>query len=212
MTEQLASGRTSRLADIRVLVACAPGATRTAITNRLRADGAELAPDEASAEIDALVVDTGDPHRGSLLATTDEEWDAIVDRGLLAPCRLAVGKLARLRRSKHGGSITVTCASAAAWPVPSLGAESAVQRALLMLVQMLAVEAGPHGVRVNAICVSRGDGPVHAPLAGEPSPSDLSAAVAYFVSPDSAFCNGSILVLDGGRSAAVRADTSRDVV
>jgi NAD(P)-dependent dehydrogenase (short-subunit alcohol dehydrogenase family) len=91
-----------------------------------------------------------------------------------------------------------------------------------MLVQTLAVEAGPHAIRVNAICPGdtapgmathvggrdeSGDPASWTlpPLARVGTGADVAAAVAYFASPDGAFCNGSILLVDGGMRASIRA-------
>ena len=41
---------------------------------------------------------------------------------------------------------------AGVWGETAIGAYSVSKRAVNMLVQTLAVEAGPHGIRVNAIC------------------------------------------------------------
>ena len=90
-----------------------------------------------------------------------------------------------------------------------------------MLVQTLAVEAGPAGIRVNAVCpgdtapgmathvdgrAATGDtsGWALPPLARVGTGADVAAAVA-FSSPDGAFCNGSLLLVDGGMRASLRA-------
>ena len=111
---------------------------------------------------------------------------------------------------------------AGVWPEVSIGAYSVSKRALVMLAQMLGMEAGPHGIRVNAVCpgdtepgmASYAGGRVEPggaggwalpPLGRVGTPEDVAGAVAFFVSADSAFCNGSVLLVDGGMRAAVRA-------
>jgi meso-butanediol dehydrogenase/(S,S)-butanediol dehydrogenase/diacetyl reductase len=91
-----------------------------------------------------------------------------------------------------------------------------------MFVQALAVEAGPVGIRVNAVCpgdtapgmathvegrVETGDtsGWALPPLARVGTGADVAAAVGFFSSPDGAFCNGSLLLVDGGMRASLRA-------
>jgi NAD(P)-dependent dehydrogenase (short-subunit alcohol dehydrogenase family) len=37
------------------------------------------------------------------------------------------------------------------------------------------------------------------------TPGDVAGAVAFFVSPDGAFCNGSVLLVDGGMRSAQHA-------
>ena len=43
------------------------------------------------------------------------------------------------------------------------------------------------------------------PLARVGTGPDVAGAVAFFASPDGAFCNGSILLIDGGMRASLRA-------
>jgi len=43
------------------------------------------------------------------------------------------------------------------------------------------------------------------PLARVGTGRDVAAAVAFFASPDGAFCNGSLLLVDGGMRASLRA-------
>ena len=43
------------------------------------------------------------------------------------------------------------------------------------------------------------------PLARVGTGADVAGAVAFFASPDGAFCSGSILLVDGGMRASLRA-------
>jgi NAD(P)-dependent dehydrogenase (short-subunit alcohol dehydrogenase family) len=43
------------------------------------------------------------------------------------------------------------------------------------------------------------------PLGRVGTAEDVAAAVGFFVSPDGAFCNGSVLLVDGGMRAALHA-------
>ena len=55
-------------------------------------------------------------------------------------------------RAAGGGSIVAISSDAGVWAEAAIGAYSVSKRALNMLVQMLAMEAGPDGIRVNAVC------------------------------------------------------------
>ena len=91
-----------------------------------------------------------------------------------------------------------------------------------MLVNALAVEAGPHGIRVNAVCpgdtapgmvthvAGRGEAPdpgswTLPPLARVGTGADVAGAVTFFTSSDGSFCNGVTLLVDGGMRASMRA-------
>ena len=108
------------------------------------------------------------------------------------------------------------------WPEVPIGAYSVSKRCLNMLVQMLGMEAGKDGIRVNAVCPGDTAPGMVTTVAGREefgdtagwllppagrigTGADVAGAVAFFVSPDSTFCNGAILLVDGGMRAAVRA-------
>jgi NAD(P)-dependent dehydrogenase (short-subunit alcohol dehydrogenase family) len=171
--------------------------------------------------LDALVANAGVLHDGPLAETSDEAWDAVLETNLVGPYLYAVACLAELRAA-GGGSITMISSDAGIWGETTIGAYSVSKRALNMLVHVLAVEAGPSGIRVNAVCP--GDtAPGMATLVGgrtEPggvsswvlpplgrvgTGADVAAAVMFFASPEGAFCNGSILLVDGGMRASLRA-------
>ena len=170
--------------------------------------------------LDALVLNAGVLHDAPLSGTTDEAWDAVMETNLLGPYLYAVACLPLLRDSENA-SITAISSDAGVWGETSIGAYSVSKRALNMLVQTLAVEAGPAGIRVNAVCpgdtapgmathvdgrAATGDtsGWALPPLARVGTGADVAAAVA-FASPDGAFCNGSLLLVDGGMRASLRA-------
>ena len=170
--------------------------------------------------LDAVVLNAGVLHEAPLSETPDEAWDTVLETNLLGPYRYAVACLPELRRA-GGGSIVVISSDAGVWPETAIGAYSVSKRALNWLTQMLAVEAGPSGIRVNAVCpgdtapgmVTRVDGRatptdvstwLTPPIGRIGTAEDMAAAVAFFVSPDGSFCNGSILLVDGGMRASVR--------
>jgi len=178
--------------------------------------------------LDALVANAGVLHDALLSETTDEAWDAVLETNLVGYVLYAVACLPHLRAA-GGGSITMISSDAGVWGETAIGAYSVSKRAVNMLVQTLAVEAGPHAIRVNAICPGdtapgmathvggrdeSGDPASWTlpPLARVGTGADVAAAVAYFASPDGAFCNGSILLVDGGMRASIRASAAARAV
>jgi NAD(P)-dependent dehydrogenase (short-subunit alcohol dehydrogenase family) len=174
--------------------------------------------------LDTLVANAGVLHTGELSETTDEAWDAVLDTNVVGYFRCAIACLPHLRAA-GGGSITMISSDAGVWGETAIAAYSVSKRAVNMLVQALAVEAGPHGIRVNAICP--GDtAPGMATLidgrdeSGDPSTwllpplarvgtgADIAGAATFFASADGGFCNGSILLVDGGMRAALRASAA----
>src|SRR5207248_596824 len=84
-----------------------------------------------------------------LSETTDEAWDAVLETNLVGYSLYAVACLPHLRAA-GGGSITMISSDAGVWGETEIGAYSVSQRAVVMLVQTLAGQAGPHGTRVDA--------------------------------------------------------------
>jgi NAD(P)-dependent dehydrogenase (short-subunit alcohol dehydrogenase family) len=173
--------------------------------------------------LDALVANAGVLHEAPLSETTDEAWDTVLDTNLVGYYLYAVACLPHLRAA-GGGSITMISSDAGVWGETAIGAYSVSKRAVNMLVQTLAVEAGPHRIRVNAVCPgdtapgmatyvagrSEASDPASwtlPPLARVGTGADIASAVTFFASTDGAFCNGSILLVDGGMRAALRASS-----
>jgi meso-butanediol dehydrogenase/(S,S)-butanediol dehydrogenase/diacetyl reductase len=174
--------------------------------------------------LDALVANAGVLHEAALSETTDDAWDAVLGTNLVGYYLYAVACLPHLRAA-GGGSITMISSDAGVWGETSIAAYSVAKRAVNMLVQTLAVEAGPHGVRVNAVCPGdtapgmasyvggrdESSDPaswILPPLARVGTGEDVAGAVTFFTSADGAFCNGSILLVDGGMRASQRASSA----
>ncbi|MDQ3995058.1 MAG: SDR family oxidoreductase [Actinomycetota bacterium] len=171
--------------------------------------------------LDAAVLNAGILHTAPLSETSDDEWDAVMETNLVAPYRYAVACLPALRAA-GGGSITLVSSDAGVWPEVAIGAYSVSKRALIWLGQMLACEGGPAGVRANVVCpgdtapgmATFVDGRTEPggtsdwllpPLGRVGTAGDAGAAVAFYVSADSAFCSGSVLLVDGGMRASLQA-------
>ncbi len=178
---------------------------------------------EALGGLDLLVLNAGIIHAAPLAETTDEAWDSLVETNLIAPYRYAREALPLLREA-GGGSIVVISSDAGVWAAPEVAAYSVTKRALNSLVQMLAIEAGPAGVRVNAICpgatapgmvtTTAGrddeldtDTWLRPPVGRVGRGEDVAGAVAFLASEDAAFVNGVLLPVEGGMRAGYFAGT-----
>ncbi len=172
--------------------------------------------------LDAVVTNAGVLHEAELSQTTDEAWDTVLGTNLVGYFLYAVACLPHLRAS-GGGSITMISSDAGVWGETAIAAYSVSKRAVNLLAQTLGVEAGPSGIRVNAVCpgdtapgmatyVGARDESADPgtwtlpPLARVGTGTDVAGAVTFFASDDGSFCNGSILLVDGGMRAAQRAN------
>jgi NAD(P)-dependent dehydrogenase (short-subunit alcohol dehydrogenase family) len=176
--------------------------------------------------LDVVVLNAAVNHDAPLSETADEDWDAILETNLVAPYRYAVACLQRLREA-GGGSLIAVSSDAGVWAEVDIGAYSVSKRALNWLVQMLAVEAGPAGIRVNAVCPGDIAPGMRSTTSGEartgdttswPFPplrrlgraQDVASVVSFLASDDSAFVTGALLLADGGMRASLHAAVARD--
>jgi NAD(P)-dependent dehydrogenase (short-subunit alcohol dehydrogenase family) len=123
---------------------------------------------------------------------------------------------AAARHMRDGGRVVNISSRAAVTPMPGSGHYSAAKAAVNSLTQTFAKELGPR-IRVN--CIMPGAVPteimmtalrltdadlanlerrLRLPMGRLGTPSDLGAAVLYFVSPASSWVTGQILAVDGG--------------
>lgn len=127
---------------------------------------------------------------------------------------------ARRMAPRGQGNIVNISSQAADQPMPDLSVYAMTKAALNMLTRSLALEHGPHGIRVNAVAPGfiatpmtmkpgLGDA-VHeeraalfaqrSPLGIIGAPSDIAYAMLYLVSDASRFVTGQVLRVNGGAS------------
>lgn len=141
---------------------------------------------------------------------------------------LAVNVRATWLGIKHGvphlvatrGNFVATASVAGLIGSAGLGPYTASKHAVLGLVKTAAVEYGPLGVRVNAVCPGPIENRMMRSIEAQASPEapaavhegfahliplgrygtneEIAAAIAFLASPDASYCSGSALVVDGG--------------
>ncbi|MEU3912813.1 SDR family NAD(P)-dependent oxidoreductase [Streptomyces sp. NPDC029721] len=205
------------LAETTALITKA-GGTATAhpldVTDRaaLRAAVAAAGPLDITAAIAGVM------HTSSVLDTTDEDLDRVLDinfKGVLRTCQEAVRAMIAAGRP---GSVVTMASGAVDAAQPGLLCYSAAKAAVVQLTKTLATESGPHGIRVNAVAPGWIRTPMtarHTPEAQEQTeaamvrmaplrrvgePEDIAHAVLYLASDASSFMTGQILRPNGGVS------------
>lgn len=173
--------------------------------------------------IDILINNAGIGWREPFLEITPSHWDHMIAvnlRGMF----LVAQAVARVLVDQGGGGVIVNMSS-----TNGLGGEAdyahynASKGGVLLLTKTMAVELGPYGIRVNALCpgfietplneaISAGLGGKgfaeayagdHIPLGRTGRPSEVAAAYAFLASDDASFVTGAELVIDGGQLAVM---------
>ncbi|MER6450178.1 SDR family NAD(P)-dependent oxidoreductase [Streptomyces venezuelae] len=205
------------LAETAALVAKAGGAAtvhRLDVTDRTALRAAVT----AAGPLDIAAAVAGVMHTSSVLETADEDLDRILDinfKGVLRTCQEAARSMIAAGRP---GSIVTMASGAVDAAQPGLLCYSAAKAAIVQLTKTLATEAGPHGIRVNAVA----PGWIRTPMTGRHGPGvqeqteaamirmsplrrvgepeDIARAVLYLASDASSFMTGQILRPNGGVS------------
>ncbi|MFE5679554.1 SDR family NAD(P)-dependent oxidoreductase [Streptomyces erythrochromogenes] len=172
----------------------------------------------AAGPLDIAAAIAGIMHTSSVLETSDEDLDRVLDinfKGVLRTCQEAARSMIAAGRP---GSIVTMASGAVDAAQPGLLCYSAAKAAVVQLTKTLATETGPHGIRVNAVApgwirtpMTGRHGPEvqeqteaamvrMSPLRRVGEPEDIAQAVLYLASDASSFMTGQILRPNGGVS------------
>jgi 3-oxoacyl-[acyl-carrier protein] reductase len=133
--------------------------------------------------------------------------------GTMLCCQAA---LPHMKRRRSGVIINMGSVSATL-PYARGGAYAATKAAVVQLTKVLALEAGPHGVRAN--CISAGSivhrhdpgtsAPSYIPMGRFGRPDDVSSLVLFLASDEASYINGTEIIVDGGATAGRERRSSR---
>lgn len=187
--------------------------TRSADVNRM----VERAVGEFG-RIDILLNNAGVTSPKTVLELTDEDWHRIMDTSATGAfyCARAV---APVMMSQREGSIISMGSILSARGMAKRTAYSAAKAAVMNFTRALALELGPHGIRVNAIAPTvivtdlnrelvRTQPQLYqavldrTPLGRLGEPEDIAGALVFLASPAARFITGQTLFVDGGYTAA----------
>ena len=166
---------------------------------------------------DIFVNNAGTNRPKPFVEVTAEDFDTVMDLNVRAAFFAAQAVVRRMLEAGQSGSIinmssqmghvggarrTIYCAS---------------KHALEGLTKAMAVELGPHGIRVNTLCPTFIETPMTKPFFEDPvfrdsvvskiklgrigQVQDLTGAIVFLASDASALMTGSALVVDGGWTA-----------
>lgn len=173
--------------------------------------------------IDVLINNAGTGWREPFLEITPSHWDHMITvnlRGMF----LVAQAVARVLVDQGGGGVIINMSS-----TNGLGGEAdyahynASKGGVLLLTKTMAVELGPYGIRVNALCPGFIETPLnaaisadlggkdfadayaggHIPLGRAGQPAEVAAVYAFLASDDASFMTGAEVVIDGGQLAVM---------
>jgi NAD(P)-dependent dehydrogenase (short-subunit alcohol dehydrogenase family) len=186
-----------------------------------RSDDCERAVAEtvgAFGRVDVLFNNAGVYVANDTIGCSEEEWDAQVDTSLKGA--FLMSKFALPHMVAQGSGSIVNCSSG--WGL--VGGEQAVaycaaKGGMVVMTKAMALDHGPQGIRVNAVCPGDTDTPMERedaktqglswdeyvrraieglPIPRMASPDEVARAVLFLASDESSFVTGAALPVDGG--------------
>ncbi|EXJ66157.1 uncharacterized protein A1O5_10773 [Cladophialophora psammophila CBS 110553] len=148
---------------------------------------------------------------GSLVNQANEEWDFILSINLTG---LMYCVRAQLRVMKSGSSIVNASSIVGLVGRPGMCAYAVSKHGVAGLTKTAAKEAGPSGIRVNAVAPGSIETPMlqrvfdteavgdrafsTAPLGRNGKPEEVAKLFAFLLSDDSSYISGGVYLIDGG--------------
>lgn len=174
---------------------------------------------EQFGKLDILVNNAGIIINKPVIDMTLEDWNKIIAvnaTGYFLFCREAMREMVP---AKSGAIINVgsyACFQA----FPTIAAYAASKGAVAQLTRTLALEAIPHGIRVNAVGSGnvvtnilneiKDDGPAFleehgqsAPIGRAAKPNEIAEVIAFLASDKASFLVGAVVMADGGMSVVI---------
>ena len=171
---------------------------------------------ESLDRLDVLVNNAGTNRPQPFLDVTDEVLDGMLDLNVRAAFRVA-RSAARVMMRRGGGSIVNMSSQMGHVGSPQRTVYCMTKHGIEGLTKAMAVELGPHGIRVNTVSPTFIETPLTRPFLDDPkfvefvtgmiamkrlgTVDEVAAAVLYLASPASGIVTGTSLRVDGGWTA-----------
>jgi NAD(P)-dependent dehydrogenase (short-subunit alcohol dehydrogenase family) len=171
--------------------------------------------------LDVLANNAGVAWREPFLEITTQHWDEMVAVNLRGMFVMAQEVARSMVARGRGGSIVNMASTNALGGEASYAHYNATKGAVLQLTRTMAVELGPVGIRVNALCPGYIETPLNEqiaadlpgfaddyaraniPLGRAGTADEVASAYAFLASDDASFITGTAFVVDGGQLAVM---------
>ena len=171
--------------------------------------------------LDGALLSVGGPPPGGVEQVTDEQWRSSFETVFLGPLRLARAVVDAT--TTEGSSILFVLSTSVRAPIAGLAISNGLRPGLAMAAKTLADEAGPRGVRVNALlpgrvdtdrvrelddatgrpASTRRDWEARIPLRRYGQPAEFGRVAAFVLSPAASYLTGAVIPVDGGLTRAL---------
>ncbi len=217
-TVVLSDAHQRRLGEAADELAALAGSTPLSLVCDVTVEGqVQALVDGAVAEhgrIDVVVNNAGLGGTADLVDMTDDEWHKVLDITLTGTFRMTRAALRQMYA--QGGGVIVNNASVLGWRAQAGQAHYAAAKAGVMaLTRSAAVEAAPHGVRVNAVAPSLAMHPFLSRVTSEElldeltsreafgraaEPWEIATVIAFLASDYSTYMTGEVVSVSSQRA------------
>ena len=188
-------------------------------------DSVQKASDVFDSPLDLLVNNAGLVRFGPLESLAVQDFQDVVNVNLVGSFIVAREAAVRMKATGGGAIVNVT-SMGGIHPAPGGGAYGASKAGLAQMTELMSVEWGPYGIRVNAVAPGFIDAGMSAPFfkdeavrekrtGGVPlgrlgTAADVAQTVLYLGSEEATYITGQEIVIDGGVINSVLAQLPRD--